>query len=196
MSDPPGNVTNLLRELRGGNRMAETQLLELVYQELHRMAQRLMRSERIDHTLQPTALVNEAYIRLVSGAQGDWQDRAHFFAVAAQVMRRILIDHARANRSDKRGGTLKRIDLDEPLLSIVENAEELIAVDEALNRLTAWDARQSKIVELRFFVGLSEDEIAEVLHISVRTVKRDWRIARAWLYGELRSDCAPQASEG
>jgi len=196
VSDPPGNVTNLLRELRGGNRMAETQLLELVYQELHRMAQRLMRSERIDHTLQPTALVNEAYIRLVSGAQGDWQDRAHFFAVAAQVMRRILIDHARANRSDKRGGTLKRIDLDEPLLSIVENAEELIAVDEALNRLTAWDARQSKIVELRFFVGLSEDEIAEVLHISVRTVKRDWRIARAWLYGELRSDCAPQASEG
>lgn len=176
--------------------MAEAQLLELVYLELHRMAERLMRSERIDHTLQPTALVNEAYIRLLSGAQGDWQDRAHFFAVAAQVMRRILIDHARANRSDKRGGSFKRIDLNEPLPSIIGNAEELIAVDEALNRLTAWDARQSKIVELRFFVGLSEDEIAEVLQISVRTVKRDWKVARAWLYGELRSDGVPQPSEG
>lgn len=188
MSDLPGNITALLRELRGGSREAETQLLELVYHELHRVAERLMRSERIDHTLQPTALVNEAYIRLLSGAEGDWQDRAHFFAVAAQVMRRILIDHARANRAGKRGGSLKRIDLDEPLLFVVDNAEDLIAVDEALNRLTDWDARQSKIVELRFFVGLSEDEIAEVLQISVRTVKRDWKIARAWLYAQLKTD--------
>jgi RNA polymerase sigma-70 factor (ECF subfamily) len=187
VSESSGDVTQLLRQLRIGNRDAESQLLSLVYQQLHRIAERLMRSERGDHTLQPTALVNEAYIRLLSGINADWQDRAHFFAVSAKVMRRILIDYARANRSVKRGGDLNRIDLDEPHLSVVKNAEELIAVDEALNRLSTWDARQSKVVELRFFVGLSEEEIAEALQISVRTVKRDWRIARSWLYGELRN---------
>lgn len=181
----PGDITQLLQDLKTGRADAEAELVGLVYRELHDIADRLMRAERPGHTLQPTALVNEAYLRLVTVNHQNWQNRAHFFAVAAQIMRRILVDYARVRNANKRGGRLQRVDLDQPLLQVEDNCEDLIAIDEALTRLASWDARQSRIVELRFFVGLSEDDIAEALQVSTRTVRREWKIARAWLYGEL-----------
>jgi RNA polymerase sigma factor (TIGR02999 family) len=146
-----------------------------------------MQRERPGHSLQPTALVHEAYIRL-TGIRGiDWQNRSHFFAVAAQVMRRVLIDHARAQRAKKRGGLWGEVSFEEAHGATISQPEQLIALDEALNRLAELDARQSRIIELRFFAGLSEEETAEVLGISARTVKRDWRVAKAWLFDHLRS---------
>jgi RNA polymerase sigma-70 factor, ECF subfamily len=190
LGDSPGDITQLLQDLKIGRAGAESELVGLVYRELHDIADRLMRAERPDHTLQPTALVNEAYLRLVTVNHQNWQNRTHFFAVAAQIMRRILVDYARVRHANKRGGRLQRVDLDQPLLQVEESCEDIIAIDEALTRLASWDARQSRIVELRFFVGLSEDDIAEALQVSTRTVRREWKIARAWLYGELNLDRA------
>ena len=181
----PGDITVLLAELGAGNRTAESRLMPLVYAELRRLAGRYMRRERPDHTLQPTALVHEAYLRLVGQREISWQNRAHFFGVAAQLMRRILVDHARAHRAEKRGGHETKIALEEGLAFAQGKSADLLALDEALTRLAQQDPRQCRAVELRFFAGLSEDEVAEVLGISTRTLKRDWRVARAWLYKEI-----------
>ena len=185
MPDVRGEVTRLLGELREGRRDVHADLATLVYGQLREIAGRLMRHERDGHTLQATALVHEAFIRLMSGASQDWESRSHFFAVAATAMRRILVDHARAHGAEKRGGDLQRVDLEEPAVVGRDDLDQIVAIDQALTRLAAWDARQARIVELRFFAGLSEEEIAELLQVSTRTVKRDWRLARAWLRAEL-----------
>lgn len=184
--DRPGDVTKLLWRMRDGDPRAEAELVGLVYTELHRIAARMMRAERDDHTLQPTALVNEAYLRLLAADNSDWKNRAHFFGVAAQIMRRILVDYARAHRSEKRGGRVQRVELESWDVPLSENCDYLIAVNDALARLADMDPRQGRIVELRFFVGLSEEEIGEVLRLSPRTVRREWKVARAWLYSELK----------
>ena len=182
----PGDVTQLLIELRAGDQDAEAKLIRLVYAELRRLAAHYLRGERPEHTLQPTALVHEAYIRLTKIREVDWQNRSHFFATAANVMRRILVDHARAQLANKREGFRDAISLEEALVVSPARSSELLALDEALERLAKVSARQSKIVELRFFGGLSEEETGAVLGISTRTVKRDWRVAKAWLYNEVK----------
>ena len=178
-------VTELLVAVRGGDQDAAGKLYQAVYAELHRIAARYMRRERPDHTLQATALIHEAYVDLIDQHDKDWQNRAHFYGVAASVMRRILIDHARAHRTAKRGGREQKLSLDAALPLTAQQSDELLALDEALARLAQFDVRQSKVVELRFFGGLSEEETAQVLGVSSRTVKRDWRLAKSWLYGEL-----------
>jgi len=185
VSATPGEVTNLLLELKRGNKEAEGLLIPLVYKELRRIAAKYIRRESPGHSLQATALVHEAYIRLINIREVDWQSRSHFFAVSATLMRRILVDHARAIHARKRGSGWDPVSLNEALLPSPERAPEILALDEALNKLASFDERQSKIVELRFFAGMSEDEAASVLGISARTVKRDWRIAKAWLFREL-----------
>ena len=187
MPDTVGEVTQLLVSLSKGNQEAVSKLIPLVYEELRRLARHYMRRERSDHTLQTTALVHEAYLRLVEQRETNWQNRAHFFAIAAQLMRRILLDHARACRTDKRGGEHERLPLEETLVFSPKKSEELIALDEALNRLSELSPRQSQIIELRFFGGLTVEETAEVLGIAPKTVKRDWSVARAWLHREVRS---------
>ncbi|HKF47740.1 MAG TPA: sigma-70 family RNA polymerase sigma factor [Terracidiphilus sp.] len=191
MISAPGEVTHLLHELKRGQREAEERLIPLVYGELHRIAAAYLRREAPDHSLQPTALVHEAYLRLNDIKEIDWQSRSHFFAVSATVMRRILVDHARANRARKRGDGWDAVSLNEAILPSPERAPEILALDEALNRLSGLDPRQARIVELRFFAGMSEEEIGEVLGISSRTVKRDWRVAKAWLFKELSCKSAP-----
>lgn len=187
---PPNasDASRILREWSDGDESAPERLMPLVYDELHRLAQDYLRRERPDHTLQPTALVHEAYLRLVDQSGVSWQNRAHFYGVAAQLMRRILIDHARAHAADKRGGAQLKLQLDEAILYPTERAAELIMLDEALNKLAAFDERKSRIVELRFFGGLSEEEVAHFLNVSVRTVKRDWQIAKLWLHRELTTE--------
>lgn len=180
------DVTALLSELACGNQAAGDRLIPLVYEELKRLARSYMRRERSDHTLQATALVHEAYMKLVRQEAVNWQSRSHFFGIAAQLMRRILIDHARGHLREKRGGTKKVLPLNEALVFSPEQSEELVRLNEALERLSKLDARQSRIVELRFFGGLSVEETAEFLAISPKTVKRDWSVAKAWLHGELR----------
>ena len=180
------DVTALLSEMTEGNAAAAEKLVPIVYEELKRLARRYMRRERADHTLQTTALVHEAYLRLVGQQAVRWQGRSHFFGVAAQMMRRILTDHARRNLRLKRGGTNEVLSLDEALVFSPEHSEELVKLDEALDRLAQLDARQSRVVELRFFAGLSVEEAAESLGVSPKTVKRDWAVARAWLHAELR----------
>ena len=184
------DVTQLLIELANGNKEAGAKLIPLVYAELHRLARRQMRGERPDHTLQTTALVNEAYVKLAHHPPPGWQNRAHFFAVAAQIMRRILVDHARGHLRQKRGHGQKGFPLDEQLVFSPERSAELLQLDESLQRLARLDSRQSRIVEMRFFAGLTVEETAEVLHISPKTVKREWSIAKAWLHGELRREDA------
>ena len=185
MQPSAGEVTRLLVELRSGNPEAEAKLIPLVYQHLHRLAAHYMRRERPGHTLQATALVNEAYLRLVSHEQTEWQDRAHFFGVAARLMREILVEHARARQAGKRGGKAERLTLDEALAFSPARSRELIALDDALESLKRLDPQQARVIELRFFGGLTVEETAEVLQISPRSVKREWSVARAWLYGEL-----------
>jgi RNA polymerase sigma factor (TIGR02999 family) len=181
----PQSVTQLLRAWSRGDQSALAQLTPLVYEELRRLARRYMEQERPGHTLQTTALVNEAYLRLVDLKQMRWQDRAHFLAVAAQVMRRILVEFARRRRRHKRGGEAQRVSLDEALEVSQERAVDLVALDDALSALTRLDRRKSQVVELRFFGGLSVEETAEVLKVSPDTVRREWDKARAWLYQEL-----------
>ena len=181
---PAGEVTRLLRAWRHGDRSALESLIPLVYADLHRMAERRLRGERPGHTLQPTAIVHEAYLRLVGGEGEDWQNRAHFFAAAARSMRRILVDHARAREAKKRGGGGNRYLLDTTVL-VEPRAVDLIAVDDALEKLAALDAEQGRVVELRFFAGLTEGETADALGISPATVHRKWLSAKAYLHREL-----------
>lgn len=178
-------VTILLRAWGGGDKQALDRLAPLVYRELHQIAGRLMAGQRPNHTLQTTALINEAYLRLVDTRGASWQDRAHFFALCASAMRQILIDHARARASAKRGGDQFVIELDEALAADSPPEANLLELDDALNRLAALDPRKSQVIELRFFGGLNLDETAEALKVSKKTVQRDWDLARAWLYGEL-----------
>jgi RNA polymerase sigma-70 factor, ECF subfamily len=181
-----GQVTLLLARLREGNQDAASELVPLVYGELRRMARAYMQRERPNHTLGATALVHEAYMRLVGDESAHWQNRAHFFAIAAHSMRQVLLDYARRRHADKRGGVnARKVDIDAELLIAPEKLEDVIAIDEALERLATIDPRQSRLVELRFFAGLSVEEAAEVMGISSVTVKREWRSAKAWLYREL-----------
>lgn len=184
---PPSHrpVTQLLLAWNQGDEAALEHLTPLVHAELRRLARRYMRRERPGHTLQASALVNEVYLRLVDGEQVRWHDRAHFFAIAARLMRRILVDHARARRSRKRGGGASEVSLDEALTVSQEPGRDLVALDDALTALATVDLRRSRVVELRFFGGLSVDETAEVLKVSPDTIGRDWRLAKAWLLREL-----------
>jgi RNA polymerase sigma-70 factor (ECF subfamily) len=185
----PQEITQLLRAWNAGDEAALKQLTPLVYQELHRLAHRHLARERHDYSLQTSALVNEAYLRLVDAQQVNWQNRAHFFGVSARLMRQILVDFARQRDSQKRGGAVSVVGLEDTPNQGLDIAQtrsaDLVALDDALNVLATLHERQSQIVELRFFGGLSEPEIAEVLHVSERTVRSDWRVARAWLQREL-----------
>ncbi|HUP25103.1 MAG TPA: sigma-70 family RNA polymerase sigma factor [Thermoanaerobaculia bacterium] len=183
-------VTLLLEAWASGDRSALNRLLPLVHDELHRLAHRHLQRERVGHTLQTTALVNEAYLRLVGQRRSRWQNRAHFFAIAAQMMRRILIDHARKMAFAKRGGGIPKISLDDACVIAEERAEELVALDDALQSLARVDERKGKVVELRYFGGLSVDETAEVLGVHPDTVTRDWRRAKAFLRREMETGSA------
>ena len=183
-SDTAHAVTRLLVDFQQGREGAADQLIPLVYQELHDLAVHYMRAERGDHTLQPTALVNEAYTRLVDQRSASWQNRSHFFGIAAQAMRRILVDHARRKRASKREGG-ERVTLDESVAEAPQRSVDLIALDDALMKLAALDPRQAKVVELRFFGGLDIEQTAESLGTSPATVKRDWTFARAFLQREM-----------
>lgn len=185
---PEPDVTALLVEVANGNQAAQEKLVPLVYDQLKRLARRYMRRERAGHTLQTTALVHEAYLKLVGQHSPHWQSRAQFYGTAAQLMRRILIDHARRHLREKRGGTQVILPLDEALAFTPEHSEDLLKLDEALDRLSKLDPRQSRIVELRFFGGLSVEETSTFLNVSPITVKRDWAVAKVWLYAELRPD--------
>ena len=180
-----GDITRLLVDWSSGDQAALAQLLPLVYDELHRLARGHMRRERPDHLLQTTALVHEAYLRLVDQKHVRWQTRAHFFAVAAQVMRRILVDYARGRRREKRGGGRPDAELHEEAAISAERVDELLAVDSALDSLAALDPRKGKVFELRYFGGMSVEEAAGVLNVSPATVARDWRMAKAWLRREM-----------
>ena len=182
------NLTELLHEWQQGDKSALDKLTPLVYDELRRIAHRYVQRERDGHTLETTALVNEAYLRLIGQRKIAWQNRAHFFAVIAQVMRHILIDHARRRHYIKRGGLAQQVSLDDVSLMTRERAAELVALDEALNELAKLDPRKGRVVELRYFGGLSLEETADVLGVSVMTVRRDWRAAKAWLYKAVTSD--------
>src|SRR5215469_2003804 len=179
------DVTALLAALAKGNEGAAERLIPVVYRELKRLAGGCMRGERPDHTLQTTALVHEAYLRLVRQRSANWQGRSHFFAIAATIMRRILIDYARSRLREKRGAAHESLPLDEVLVIPPERSEEILRIDQALKRLSKLDPRQAHIVELRFFGGLSVEETARYLRISPKTVKRDWAVAKAWLHAEL-----------
>ena len=181
----PKELTQLLGEWGGGDGEALDELMPLVYEELRRLAHRHMAQERGNHTLQTTALVNEAYLKLKIGRAAQWQNRAHFFAVAAQMMRQILVDYARRHTREKRGGGAEQVTLDEAMLVSNDKADEMLALDDALQKLEQFDKRKSQVAVMRFFAGLSAEETAEALSISVETVTRDWRVARAWLRNEL-----------
>lgn len=183
----PGSpkVTELLRAWSDGDKAALDQLIPVVYDELRRQASRYLRRERPGHTLQTTGLVNEAYLRLVDQKKVRWQNRAHFFGIAAQLMRRILVDHARTKHRAKRGGSALRISINDAVVKTKQRDLDLVALDEALNHLAKLDPQQSRVVELRFFSGLNVEETAEVLGISPATVKRNWSVAKAWLHREI-----------
>ena len=178
-------VTQVLQEWNQGEPNAAERLMPLVYEELRRLARHYLQRERPDHTLQATGLVHEAYLRLVDQNSTTWQNRAQFFGVSAQIMRRVLVDHARAHQAVKRGGVREKLQFDEALAPSDERAVDLIALDEALQELVTFDLRKSRIVEMRFFGGLSMEEIGEVLDISPRTIRREWRVAKAWLRREI-----------
>ena len=183
----PGTTTQLLIDLTNGNRAVVDTLLPLIYNELRSLASNYLRRERSEHTLQPTALVHEAYMRLVDQTQVNWQNRAHFFGVAAQMMRRILVDHARAHQAEKRGGEIRKVSLDESVDSVAERSSELIALDDALVELATFDEMKSRIIELRYFGGLTVEETAEALGVTPVTIKRHWRMAKAWLFGKIKN---------
>ena len=180
-------VTELLADWSHGDNGALAELTPLVYEELRRLAHHFMVGQRPEHTLQTTALVNEAYMRLADQTKPSWQNRAHFFAVAARAMRQILVNYARSNRAQKRGGGALKVELDEVAIISPEESKEIVDLHEALERLTALDSRKAQVVELKYFGGLNYDEMAEVLKISPVTVRRDWRFAKAWLYKELHN---------
>lgn len=178
----------MLIDWSGGDQEAPAKLMPIVYEELRQLARQYIKRERPDHTLQATGLVHEAYLRLVDQSTSTWQNRAHFFGVAAQVMRRILVDYGRTHRAEKRGGAWDKLAFDEAIVPTGERSIDLVALDDALKDLLALDPRQSQIVELRFFGGLTNEEVAEVLEISPRTVKREWRMAKAWLHRAIVSE--------
>jgi len=186
-SVPPHRVTQLLQQWSHGDEYALTELTPLVYEELRRLAHHFMKGQLPNHTLQTTALVNEAYLRLADQTNPNWQSRAHFFAVAARAMHQILVSYARSNRAQKRGGGAARIELDEAAILSPEQSQEIIDLHEALERLETLDPRKAQVVDLKFFGGLNYDEIAEVLKIARVTVRRDWEFAKLWLYTELHS---------
>lgn len=182
----PTDVSCLLAEWRGGDAEAASRLMPLVYDELRRLSRRYLRRERPDHTLEPTALVHEAFLRMVGKEHPQWQDRAHFFAVAAQQMRRILVDHARAHGADKRGGDAVRVPLDDDMAFQHKPAADLLALDGALDALASLDPRKAKVVELRYFAGMTLGEVASLLDLSIATINNESRLARAWLHRHLR----------
>jgi RNA polymerase sigma-70 factor (ECF subfamily) len=186
-SASPQRVTELLAHWSHGDDAALAELTPLVYQELRRIAHRHMSAERPDHTLQTTALVNEAYLRLADQTNPRWQDRAHFFAVAARAMRQILVNYAKSYRAQKRGGGAIKVELDEAAIISPEQSRAIVELHEALERLDTLDSRKARVVELKYFAGLNHDEIAEVMKISTVTVRRDWVFAKAWLYDELHN---------
>ncbi len=179
-------VSRLLKHWREGDECALNKLIPLVYEELRKMAHRQMARERAEHTLQTTALVHEVYLRLIGAEEVPWQDRAHFFALSAQLMRRVLVDHARNRRRAKRGGTAKKLSLEDSLVIPVDRDTNLVELDDALSSLAAIDARKAKMVELRFFGGFSVEETARMLNISVSTVMSDWKFAKVWLLNEMQ----------
>lgn len=181
-------ITRLLLDWGEGNKAALDELMPIVYDELRRLARHYMRGQRPGNTLQTTALVNEAYLKLIDSSRVNWQNRTHFFAISAQLMRRILVDFARARNSLKRGGERIKVTLDENIKAASETETDLVALDEALEELAKLNLRQSQIVELRYFGGLTEEEIAESLDISTRTVRRDWSVARAWLFRKIKDE--------
>lgn len=185
MQSEPNDITRLLIAWRNGEAEALDNLMPLVHRELKRIARNFMRRQRVGHTLQTTALVNEAFVRLVDSDKVNWQDRSHFYAMSAQLMRRVLVDAARRRNSAKRGGERIQVTLADDVRSVEPDRVDVVAIDDALKRLATLNQRQCQIVELRYFGGLTEDEIAETLNVSPRTVRRDWNIARAWLYREL-----------
>src|ERR1700679_2560430 len=185
MCPDDGQVTLLLKAMKNGDKSAAEKLLPLVYQELHRLAKSYMQRERREHTLQPTALINEAYLRLVRDSV-DWQSRQHFIGVAANVMRRLLVDHARAHNAEMRAGGLQRVELEEGSMVSSERSKEVLALHEALTMLEGLDSRQAKVVELRYFGGFSVEEIGDILEMSPRSVKRHWALARIWLLKEMK----------
>lgn len=185
------DLTDLLLQAGSGERDALDRVIPLVYDELRRLARSRLQAEPTGHTLSTTALVHEAYLRLVDQTHAQWRNRAQFLAIAATAMRRILVDHARRHRSDKRGGPLQRVSLEDADLTVEERGELLVALDEALTRLAALDARQARVVECRFFGGLTEEETAQALGIGLRTAKRDWAKAKSWLYQEIYPDAMP-----
>lgn len=185
MSRDSADVTQLLMQASSGERAAVDALLPHVYKELRRLAGGYMKREREGHTLDATGLVHEAYMKLVDQSRVEWQNRSHFFGIAATAMRRILVDHARAKQADKRGGGFAHTELSDDLVGSDARREEVIAVDAALERLATWDPAKSRVIELRFFGGLSIEECADVMQVSIATVNRHWRMAKAWLHGEL-----------
>jgi RNA polymerase sigma factor (TIGR02999 family) len=187
MAEAPalGDITGLLRAIRAGDRAAEAVLVEKLYPELHRIAGALMRRERSAHTLQTTALVHEAYLRLTNSPSAEIQDRTHFFAIAAHVMRRILVDHARRRDAEKREGQYAAIELEDSFLGVQTDLDQVLEVDALLRKLSTYDARQERVVEMKMFSGMTDEEVAQVLSVNVRTVKRDWKMAKAWLHGQL-----------
>jgi RNA polymerase sigma factor (TIGR02999 family) len=189
-----GQVTQLLKAMAKGDSEAGEKLLPLVYGELHRLAKGYMRNERPDHTLQPTALINEAYLRLAR-EDTEWNSREHFIGIAANVMRRVLVDYARAHKAEHRGGGLKRVEMQDDLVISPEKLDEVTALDTALINLESQNPRQGKVVELRYFGGLSVEQIASLLGVSPRSVKRDWSLARIWLFRELQPGAAPSAGQ-
>jgi RNA polymerase sigma factor (TIGR02999 family) len=187
MSDhAPDQITQMLIELTEGNKEVVNQILPHIYDELRKLASSYLRRERSNHTLQPTALVHEAYMKLIDQNRVQWQNRAHFFGIAAQVMRRILMDHARKHTADKRGGEFEKLPIEEEILIVSQDkSSELLALDEALEELSKIDPDKAKIVELRYFGGLSIEETAEVMGVSVPTINRHWKMAKAWLYSQV-----------
>jgi RNA polymerase sigma factor (TIGR02999 family) len=184
---PPQSVTALLRAWGQGDLQARNELMPLIYEDLRQRALAFLRRERPDHTLQPTALVHETYLRLAGQEHVEWQSRGHFFGIAAQMMRRILVDHARAHGRGKRGGAVLKVTLDDQVAAVDPPECDLLLVDQALTELAAMDPRQARIVELRYFGGLTEAEVADVLDISRSTVTREWRIAKGWLFRRITS---------
>lgn len=185
MTDSPANITLLLHAAASGERGDLDALMAAIYQDMRRLALSHMKGERASHTLQPTALVHEAYVKLIDQRNSDWKDRLHFFAVASRIIRRILIDHARERQALKRGGALARLSISGPDIAAPERDLDLVALDEALIDLAALDEQQARIVELRYFGGCTVDEVAELLGVGKRTVDRDWQVARAWLFDRL-----------
>jgi RNA polymerase sigma factor (TIGR02999 family) len=195
---PVGDITQILAKLKDGDSSSEAELVQVVYAELRKIAVGQLRRERGDHTLQPTALVHETYLRLLGAHRSAWHNREHFFRAAARAMRHILVDYARAAKAERRGGDHQtRVELSDLSGFVESKADEILAVEQVLDRLEARSPRQKTIVEMKFFGGLTDEEIASILDISVRTVKRDWSVARAWLHGEIygseRSTAAPSA---